>query len=177
MSGAGALLVIGVAALALALGVLVVVLRRIPARLPATSNAALLADQAQADAEQIRARAVAEADNILGRATEAAEQAARQAAQIATEQASLRPAAGLLQHLDQLGDGGMAAAGERAADPVEHAAAGLVHGVRREIAETRACKVAAQRLGQGDGVGVEVLIHRWVPERSLARPGTETSHA
>src|SRR5580693_9058620 len=97
VSGAGALLVIGVAALALALGVLVVVLRRIPARAPATSNAALLADQAQADAEQIRARAdaeqiraraVAEADNILSRATEAAEQAARQAAQIATEQAA-----------------------------------------------------------------------------------------
>jgi ribonuclease Y len=88
VSGAGALLVIGVAALALALGVLVVVLRRIPARVPATSNPAQLADQAQADAEQIRARAVAEADNILGRATEAAEQAARQAAQIATEQAA-----------------------------------------------------------------------------------------
>src|SRR5580693_2473388 len=71
VSGAGALLVIGVAALALALGVLVVVLRRIPARVPATSNAALLADQAQADAEQIRARALAEADKILSRATEA----------------------------------------------------------------------------------------------------------
>jgi ribonucrease Y len=90
VSGAGALMVIGVVALALALGVLVVILRRIPARLPATSNAALLADQAQADAEQTRARALAEADKILSRATEAAEQAARQAAQIATEQGAER---------------------------------------------------------------------------------------
>src|SRR6202034_140722 len=88
VSGAGALLVIGVVALALALGAFVVVLRRIPARAPATSNAAKLAEQAQADAEQIRVRALPEADKILGRATEAAEQAARQAAQIATEQAA-----------------------------------------------------------------------------------------
>ena len=75
VSGAGALLVIGVAALALALGVLVVVLRRIPARLPAaaTPNAGLLAEQAQADAEQVRVRAQAEADKILSHATEAAE--------------------------------------------------------------------------------------------------------
>ena len=60
MSGAGALLVIGVAALALALGALVVVLRRVPARVPATSNAALLADQAQADAEATAARRLVE---------------------------------------------------------------------------------------------------------------------
>src|ERR1700728_5311767 len=66
VSGAGALMVIGVVALALALGVLVVILRRIPARLPGPPNAALLADQAQAqaDAEQTRARALAEADQI-----------------------------------------------------------------------------------------------------------------
>src|ERR1700677_601714 len=88
VSGAGALMVIGVVALALALGVLVVILRRIPARLPAVPNAALLADQAQADAEHTRARALAEADKILSRATEAAEQAARQAAQIATDRAA-----------------------------------------------------------------------------------------
>src|SRR5271154_5670557 len=85
VSGAGALLVIGVVALALALGVCVVILRRIPARLPAAPDAALLADQAQADAEQTRVRALAEADKILGRATEAAEQAARPAAQRATQ--------------------------------------------------------------------------------------------
>jgi ribonucrease Y len=90
VSGAGALLVIGVVALALALGVLVVVLRRIPARLPATAtaNAGLLAEHAQADAEQVRGRAQAEADKILSHATEAAEQAARQAAQVAAEQAA-----------------------------------------------------------------------------------------
>ena len=90
MSGAGALLVIGVVALALALGVFVVVLRRIPARLPATANAGLLAEQAQAqaDAEQVRVRAQDEADKILSHATEAAEQAARQAAQVAAERAA-----------------------------------------------------------------------------------------
>ena len=88
VSGAGALLVIGVVALAVALGAFVVVLRRVPARAPATPNAAQLAEQAQADAEQIRVRALAEADKTLSRATEAAEQAARQAAQIATEQAA-----------------------------------------------------------------------------------------
>jgi len=89
VSGAGALLVIGVVALALALGVLIIVLRRIPARLPATAtaNAGLLAEQAQADAEQVRVRAQAEADKILSHATEAAEQAARQAAQVAAERA------------------------------------------------------------------------------------------
>ena len=78
VSGAGALLVIGVVALALALGGFVVVLRRIPARLPvtATANAGLLAAQAQADADQVRVRAQAEADKILSHATEAAEQAA-----------------------------------------------------------------------------------------------------
>jgi len=94
VSGAGALLVIGVAALALALGVLLIVARRIPARLSATAtataNAAQLAERAQADADQVRSRAQAEADKILSRAAEAAEQAAeqaaRQAARAATEQ-------------------------------------------------------------------------------------------
>ena len=90
MSGAGALLVIGVVALVLALGVFVVVLRRIPAKpsLAATANTGLLAEQAQADAEQVRVRAQAEADKILSHATEAAEQAARQAAQVAAEGAA-----------------------------------------------------------------------------------------
>ena len=81
--------------------------------------------------------------------------------QLAAEYPRLRPAAGLLEHRNQLGDGGMGAAGQRAADPVEHAAAGLVHGGRREIAEACAGQVATQRLGQGDGGGVEVLVHRW----------------
>jgi ribonuclease Y len=90
VSGAGALLVIGLVALALALGVFVVVLRRIPAKpsLPVNASAELLAEQAQADAEQLRARAQAEADKILSHATEAAEQAARQAAQMAAERAA-----------------------------------------------------------------------------------------
>jgi ribonuclease Y len=86
VSGAVALLVIGLVALALAFGVFVVVLRRSPAASsgPAAS-VGRLAEQAQSDAEQIRARAQAEADKILARATMAAEQASAQAVQLATQ--------------------------------------------------------------------------------------------
>ena len=89
MSGADALLVIGLVALALALVAFAIVLRRFPAR-PAAASTEELAEQqlteqrvtgqAHADAEQIRSRAQAEADRILTRAAEAAEQAAQQAA-------------------------------------------------------------------------------------------------
>jgi ribonuclease Y len=89
VSGAVALLVIGLVALALAFGMFVVILRRSPGRLAMTANAGQLAEQAQADAEQIRARAQAEADKILGRAAAAAEQAATQAEQAATQAAQL----------------------------------------------------------------------------------------
>jgi ribonucrease Y len=88
VSGAVAVLVIGLAALALAFGAFVLVLRRAPARLPAAANADQLAEQAQADAEQIRIRAQADADKILTRAGEAAEQATRQAAEQAADQAA-----------------------------------------------------------------------------------------
>jgi ribonuclease Y len=87
VSGADALLVIGLIALAFAFGAFLIILRRFPARSqPAATES--LADQqaaerltghAQAEAEQVRARAQAEADKILGRAAEAAEQLARQA--------------------------------------------------------------------------------------------------
>jgi ribonucrease Y len=90
VSGAVALLVIGLVALALAFGVFVVILRRSPGGLETAVNAGQLAEQAQADAEQIRARAQAEADKILGRATLAAEQAAAQAAQLSTQLATDR---------------------------------------------------------------------------------------
>ena len=94
MSGATALLVIGLIALALASGAFVIVLRRLPARSLAAGSTEQPAEhqraagetaaqaqlQAQADAEQIRARAQADADRILAMATEAAEQAAQQAA-------------------------------------------------------------------------------------------------
>jgi ribonuclease Y len=90
VSGAVALLVIGLVALALAFGVFVVILRRSPGRLETAANVGQFAEQAQSDAEQIRARAQAEADKILGRATVAAEQAAAQAAQLATQLASDR---------------------------------------------------------------------------------------
>ncbi|HTR92640.1 MAG TPA: ribonuclease Y [Trebonia sp.] len=88
MSGADALLVIGLVALALACGAFVIVLRRIPARTQSAAGPERLADrqaaerltgQAQAEAEQVRSRAQADADKILGRAAEAAEQLARQA--------------------------------------------------------------------------------------------------
>ena len=94
VSGATALLVIGLIALALASGAFVIVLRRLPARSLAAGSTEQPAEhqraagetaaqaqlQAQADAEQIRARAQADADRILAMATEAAEQAAQQAA-------------------------------------------------------------------------------------------------
>ena len=93
VSGADALLVIGLIALALASGAFVIVLRRLPARSQAVASTEQLTEQqraaqelaaqaqlqAQADAEQIRVRAQADADRILATAAEAAEQAAQQA--------------------------------------------------------------------------------------------------
>jgi ribonuclease Y len=94
VSGADALLVIGLVVLALASGAFVIVLRRLPARSQPTVSTEQLAEQqratrelaaqaqqqAQADAEQIRIRAQADADRILALAAEAAEQASQQAA-------------------------------------------------------------------------------------------------
>ncbi|MGH3251279.1 MAG: hypothetical protein ACRDOI_34440, partial [Trebonia sp.] len=90
MSGADALLVVGLVAMALAFGAFAIILRRFPPRSqPAASTtdelaeqqrAAQAQDQAQTEAERIRARAQADADRLLGRAAEAAEQAAQQAA-------------------------------------------------------------------------------------------------
>jgi ribonuclease Y len=88
VSGAVSVLVIGLVALALAFGAIVVVLRRAPVRTPGAANADQLAEQAQADAEQIRIRAQAEADKIVARAGEAAEQASRRAAEQAADQAA-----------------------------------------------------------------------------------------
>jgi ribonucrease Y len=79
VSGADVLLVIGLVALALTCGAFVIVLRRFPARGAAVGQAGQLTGQAQAEAEEIRATARADADRILGRAAEAAEQAAQQA--------------------------------------------------------------------------------------------------
>ena len=94
VSGADALLVIGLVALALAFGAFAIVLRRIPARSqaaagtgqpagrqrPVQETATQAQVKAQTDAEQIRTRAQADADLILAKAAEAAEQAARQVA-------------------------------------------------------------------------------------------------
>jgi ribonucrease Y len=84
VSGADALLVIGLVALVLAFGAFGIVLRRFPARGAAnsavTASTSQLTGQAQAEADQIRTRAQADADRILGRAAEAAEQSAQQAA-------------------------------------------------------------------------------------------------
>jgi ribonuclease Y len=83
VSGADALLVIGLVALVLACGAFVVVLRRFPARGGAVVQAAQaqLTGQAQAEADEIRTRARADAERILGRAAEVAEQTAQQAAE------------------------------------------------------------------------------------------------
>jgi len=83
VSGADALLVIGLLALGLAFGAFAVVLRRFPSRSPVTASpqqppGGQLADQA--DADGIRARAQADADRIVGRAAEDAERTAQQAA-------------------------------------------------------------------------------------------------
>jgi ribonucrease Y len=88
VSGAVAVLVIGLVALALAFGAFVLVLRRAPVRVSGAVNADQLAEQAQADAEQIRVRARAEADKIITRAGEAAEQATRRTAEQAADQAA-----------------------------------------------------------------------------------------
>ena len=79
--------------------------------------------------------------------------------QFAAEDGGLRFAGNLLQHRQQRGDGFVPAAGERAADPIEHAAARLVLRRSAEIAELRRRQIAAQRLGQRFRFGGEVLIH------------------
>ena len=79
--------------------------------------------------------------------------------QLAPEHGRLRPAAHLLQHLEQHRDGLVAAAGERAADPIHDPAARLMPRRLRQIAEPRRRQPAAQGLGQGDGIGAEVLVH------------------
>jgi hypothetical protein len=79
--------------------------------------------------------------------------------EVPSDNRRLRPAARLLQHVEELGDGRMRRAGERAADPIEHAAAGLAQRSRREIGKPRRREVPAQRLGQGHGIGIEVLVH------------------
>ncbi len=87
VSGADALLVVGLVALVLALGAFAVIMRRLPARSPAVPVPVPAPELAEgeraeltAEADQIRARAQADADRITGRAAEAAEQSARQAA-------------------------------------------------------------------------------------------------
>ncbi|HEY0938401.1 MAG TPA: ribonuclease Y [Trebonia sp.] len=80
MSGADALLVIGLVALALALGAFTVVLRRFPSRSTVAGSAGGQTGPAQAEAEQILSHAQADADVILGQAAEAARQAAQEAA-------------------------------------------------------------------------------------------------
>ena len=80
VSGADALLVIGLVALALALGAFTVVLRRFPARGAAAGSTAAQTELARAEAEQVRTRAQADADVILGQAAEAAQQTTREAA-------------------------------------------------------------------------------------------------
>jgi ribonucrease Y len=87
VSGADALLVIGLVALVLALGAFAVIMRRLPARSPAAPVSApapeLTEDERAglaAEADQFRARARADADQITSQAATAAEQTARQAA-------------------------------------------------------------------------------------------------
>jgi hypothetical protein len=81
-------------------------------------------------------------------------------AKVAAEHAGLRAPACLLEHGDELRNGGMTAAGKRTADPVEHAAAGFVPGGFREVVEACVGEVGAQALGERHRTGREVLVHR-----------------
>ena len=75
------------------------------------------------------------------------------------EHGRLRRAAGLLQHREERVDRLVPAAGERAADPIEHAAPGFAPRRGRKIGKPRRREMPAQGLGQRHGIGVEVLIH------------------
>ena len=79
--------------------------------------------------------------------------------QAAAEHGRLRLARNLLQHRKQRGDGLMPAAGERAADPIEHAAPRLADRGRGNVLEPRRRQMAAQRFRQRFCVGFEVLVH------------------
>jgi hypothetical protein len=99
--------------------------------------------------------------------------ASKAEAEVAAEHAGLRAPARLLEHGDELRNGGMTAAGERTADPVEHAAAGFVPGGFREVVEACVGEVGAQALGERHCIGREILVHR-----GLARgPGERISGA
>src|SRR6266446_5345371 len=71
----------------------------------------------------------------------------------------LRPAAGLLQYANERIDGLVPAAGEHAANPVEHAATGLTLRRRRQIGKLRRREMGAEGLGERYGDGIEVLVH------------------
>ena len=79
--------------------------------------------------------------------------------QLAAENGRLRSPAYVPQDLDQPRNGRMPAAGKRTADPVENAAARLAARALAEIVKARRRQMAAQRLGQRNGVGLEILIH------------------
>ncbi len=84
------------------------------------------------------------------------------------EHRRLRLAVQRLQHRQQLADRRMAAAGERAADPVEHAAACFMHRALRQILEAEARQerreiardVQAQRRRAVVGLGCRLQSHR-----------------
>src|SRR5215467_12241648 len=77
----------------------------------------------------------------------------------AAKHSRLLPAAGLLQHRKECVDCLVPAAGERAADPVEHAALSLTLRRRRKIGETRRGEMPAQRLGQRHRIAIKILVH------------------
>src|SRR5262249_60812663 len=94
--------------------------------------------------------------------------------ELAAEHCRLRPAAGLLQDREERIDGLVPAAGERAADPVKHAATGLALRRRRQIGKPRRRKMRAQRLRESYGSGIEVLVHGESEMTSGSRQATET---
>ncbi len=63
------------------------------------------------------------------------------------------------KNAEQRCNGAVARSGQRAADPVEHAAPRLPLRSFSEVAKLRRREMAAQRLGQRHRVGLEVLVH------------------
>ena len=88
--------------------------------------------------------------------------------ELVAEHRRLRLRVQRLQHRQQLADRRMPAAGERAADPVEHAAARLVHGRLGQILEAEARQerreiardVQAERRRAVVGFGGRLQSHR-----------------
>ena len=98
--------------------------------------------------------------------------------ELAAENGGLRLAADRLQHREQLADGRMRAAGQGAADPIEHAAAAFMHRPFGQILELEPRQECAEVPGhvQAEGGGVIIGLgcclrrHFAQPSQGMNRP-------